>query len=181
MEQPELRQFEGNPVRMVMIDRGKYIAAALTICRAYVADGRPNRATPLASFEGWSDTVRSALLWLGKGDPVASMVTTQAEDPVRNVLADVLRAWADIIGTGLANKITLAQVIKVSDEPDNNLLYAAIQAAAGGYAGMSATERSLGLWARGVKGRFVDGLRLMNIPILKGKTLWWVDVRRQHS
>ena len=32
----------------------------------------------------------------------------------------------------------------MSEEPHNNLLYAAIQAAAGGYAGMSATERSLG-------------------------------------
>ena len=44
MERPELREFKGNPEDMVLADRGKYIAACLTICRAYIAAGRPNRA-----------------------------------------------------------------------------------------------------------------------------------------
>ena len=70
VERPELRQFDFDPVDRVLADRGKYIVAALTICRAYCVAGRPNRAPKLASFEGWSDTVRSALMWLGKKDPV---------------------------------------------------------------------------------------------------------------
>ena len=40
----------------------------LTICRAYFVAGRPEKVPRLASFEGWSDTVRSALIWLGKED-----------------------------------------------------------------------------------------------------------------
>ena len=70
MERPELRAFRGNPVAKILADRGKYVAAALTICRAYAIAGRPDKKTPLASFGGWSDTVRSALMWLGEADPV---------------------------------------------------------------------------------------------------------------
>jgi hypothetical protein len=64
LERPELRVFAGNPVYTVLADRGAYVAAALTVCRAYIVAGRPDRANPIASFEGWSDTVRSALMWL---------------------------------------------------------------------------------------------------------------------
>jgi hypothetical protein len=73
VERPELRQFKFDPVERVLANRGVYIAAALTICRAYIVAGRPCMAPKLASFEGWSDTVRSALIWLGKADPVQSM------------------------------------------------------------------------------------------------------------
>ena len=36
----------------------------------------------------WSDTVRSALTWLGEADPVASMDTSRAEDPDATALLD---------------------------------------------------------------------------------------------
>ena len=61
LERPEQRQFKGNPVDTVMADRAKYIAAALTIPRAYFVAGQPNKADRLASFEGWSDIVRVIL------------------------------------------------------------------------------------------------------------------------
>jgi phage gp37-like protein len=50
LERPELREFTGNPVADVLADRGAYVAAALTVCRAYMAAGRPNRAKRLASI-----------------------------------------------------------------------------------------------------------------------------------
>ena len=74
-------------------DRGKYIAAALTICRAYFVAGSPDKAARLASFEGWSDTVRSALIWLGKADPVKSIEASRAEDPERLELMNMMDAW----------------------------------------------------------------------------------------
>jgi putative DNA primase/helicase len=81
IERPEERQFKGNPVAMVMADRGRYIAAALTVVRAYILAGRPNVAARLASFEGWSDIVRSPLIWLGRDDPVKTIDKTRQEDP----------------------------------------------------------------------------------------------------
>ena len=83
LERPELREFRSNPVATVLADRGAYIAACLTICRAYIVAGRPAPARKLASFEGWSDTVRSALIWLGKADCINSMETSREEDPER--------------------------------------------------------------------------------------------------
>ena len=68
---------------MVLADRGKYIAACLTICRAYIAAGRPDKLPKLASFGDWSDTVRSALVWLGEADPVKSMDTVEGRGSQR--------------------------------------------------------------------------------------------------
>jgi hypothetical protein len=143
MEQPELRTFNGDPVAMIMADRGAYIAAALTICRAYVTANRPDPAKRLASFEGWSDTVRSALMWLGEADPVLSMATSRAEDPERGVFRDLLTEWAAKFGTGEANSKTLRDVIACAFETTtsggnaqptfiNPNLHAALQAAVGG-------------------------------------------------
>ena len=70
MERPELRAFASNPMEKILANRGAYIAAALTICRAYIAAGRPNLKPRLNSYGEWSDTVRSALTWLGEADPV---------------------------------------------------------------------------------------------------------------
>ena len=36
LERPELRKFKGNPVKKILEKRGQYIAACLTICRAYM-------------------------------------------------------------------------------------------------------------------------------------------------
>ena len=59
MERPELREFKSRPADMVMADRGKYIAACLTICRSYIAAGRPNPCPQLASFPAGSRPIDS--------------------------------------------------------------------------------------------------------------------------
>jgi putative DNA primase/helicase len=92
VERPELREFAHDPVADVLANRGAYVAAVLTICRAFVVAGRPGKAPHLGSFEEWSDLVRSALMWLGEADPVATMETARAEDPKAAELAAVLRA-----------------------------------------------------------------------------------------
>ena len=107
MERPELRTFTGDPMKSVMDDRGKYIAACLTICRAYIAADRPNPMPQIASFNDWSNVVRSALVWLGEEDPVKSMDTSSAEDPVKNALLTMLTAWIEVMGTSA----TLREVI----------------------------------------------------------------------
>ena len=100
MEAPETREFKTNPFEMVLANRGAYIAAALTICRAYVLAGKPGRATRLASFEGWSDIVRSALIWLGEADVVASIAVAQSNDPERTELSELLSAWIEALRIG---------------------------------------------------------------------------------
>lgn len=111
MEQPELRRFTTDPVMTVMKDRGRYIAAALTVVRAYFNAGRPDPAPPLGSFEEWSSTVRSALIWLGREDPVQTMETARGEDPELQALAAFVSAWAEEIGVGETYALTAAELI----------------------------------------------------------------------
>jgi putative DNA primase/helicase len=65
VERPEEREFQTDPVKIVMADRVKYVAAALIVVRAYLAAGQPDKLKSLASYGACSDLVRSSLAWLG--------------------------------------------------------------------------------------------------------------------
>ena len=188
MERPELRQFGFDPVGLVLADRGKYIAAALIIVKAYFAAGRPSKAPKLASFEGWSDTVRSALIWLGEADPVKSMESAREEDPERIELSEMLDAWSAVIGTGSECRRGLSDVLSkglsmswqnepADLEPTYPELYAALENVAMRSTGKHGKPdaRMLGLWLRRFKARVVDGRRFMNLPNKKGGSQWWVE------
>lgn len=99
MEQPETRQFRGNPVETVLRDRGRYVSACLIIVRAYIAAGCPNVLPKLASFEDWSNLVRSSLVWLNCADPLASMAAARNDDPELAELREILGLWSAAFGT----------------------------------------------------------------------------------
>jgi hypothetical protein len=193
LERPELRQFDFDPVELVLADRGKYIAAVLTIGRAYVVAGRPGRLPRLASFEGWSDLVRSALVWLGKADPVASMENARAEDPERIELSELLEAWVKVMGREHSNRAKLNDVILKGTamvrpggqydltammEPTYPELYSALEALAyraTGKRGQKPDARLLGNYLRKFKGKIVDGKRFAMKPDDKRGAEWWVE------
>lgn len=99
MERPELREFSFEPVERAKGDRPRYVAAALTILLAYTAAGAPRQSSPLGSFEEWSRLVRDALIWLGCGDPCATMEQARATDPTKQELREVMTYWAAALGT----------------------------------------------------------------------------------
>jgi hypothetical protein len=178
MERPELRKYRKKPVQMVRENRGAYIAAALTICRAYVLAGRPDKPDPLSSFEDWSDTVRAALIWLGKADIIRSIETAREDDPDLIVLRDVLTAWGSTIGTGYDKAETTSQAIASSAKTNSNgdLIYpefnAAIQAIGKDY---PVDAQKLGRWLREKKNRIVGGLQFVT-KRSGGHSVWWVKV-----
>ena len=182
LEQPELRVFTGNPVETILADRGAYVAAALTICRAYVVAGRPDPAPRLASFEGWSDTVRSALMWLGQADPVTSMAMSRDDDPQRGNLRAMLESWEEVIGPGYANRMTLKDVIALIAETKPGAtgptlkwpeLAAAIIAVSGDQRHQPDVGR-LGRWMRSNKKRVLGDARFERESNPKGGSQWWV-------
>jgi putative DNA primase/helicase len=191
LENPQLRQFRNNPIEKILCDRGIYIAACLTICRAYIVAGRPGLLPRLASFGGWSDTVRSALVWLGKADAIDSMEDTRAEDPQRAVLSDLLHAWSQDHGTGSGSDVSLAVIIdksvmleKMGGMETGNFkfpeLNAAVRAATtqidGPPLGSKSDPARFGQYCKQKKGRIVDGLRLANKPSSRGgAATWWVE------
>lgn len=122
VEQPENREFDFDPMARVLADRGAYVAAVITIVRAYRAAGSPHQCVPLGSYGTWSDTVRSSLMWLGEVDPVASMETLRDEDPERLEIRSLLANWRDHLAEG--SFYTAADVIEVAcaKGPDGEFL-----------------------------------------------------------
>lgn len=176
-ERPELRRFGTKPVHAVLEERGPYIAACLTIVRAYHSAGQPERLTPLASFEDWSDTVRSALVWLGEDDPIETMEKARGNDPSRVAFAGFINAWANEIGTGRVNEMTAAELINLSQEgqqgvfrspqlreaihdiiPENRL-----------------NSKSLGRWLTRHENKVSDGLKFRKIADAKHGNRFFLD------
>jgi hypothetical protein len=117
MERPELRTFRQNPLERVLIDRGRYIAAALVIVRAYLAAGCPGELPPLASFGDWSRLVRSPLVWLGRTDPVDTMETAREEDPELDSIRRIYQTWHDSLGV---TPYTAGKIIEIAEDKDYN-------------------------------------------------------------
>ena len=113
MERPELREFSSNPVAEILADRGRYVAACLAIVLAYQQAGCPGLLPPLASFEDWSDLVRSALVWLGEEDPCMSMEAAREEDPELSELREMAALWHGAVGTDAR---TLRAVVETANE-----------------------------------------------------------------
>jgi putative DNA primase/helicase len=187
LENPQLREFRNDPIGKILDNRGRYIAACLTICRAYIVAGRPSCLLPrLASFEGWSDTVRSALVWLGKADAVDSMEDTRAEDPQRAALCDLLHAWEQAHGVGKSSEVPLTAIIDKAIRLDaagelwHAGLNAAVQAAtleiSGSFPGAKIDAARFGIYCRTRKEVRIDGLFLTNRPSSRGgAATWWVE------
>jgi hypothetical protein len=115
VERPELRIFRSNPVEKVRADRGRYVHAALTIVRAHRQSGAP-RPTPLGSFEGWSDTIRGALIWLGMADSVDTMEKVRTSDPRLDEIVAVLAHWETV--HGLQTQVSANRLIHFANKQD---------------------------------------------------------------
>lgn len=84
----------------VRAHRSRYLAAALTVVRAYAAAGRPRvDGRPMGSYESWCRVVRDALVWAGADDPAATQDGLREDSDVeRDELRDLLTAWHDMLG-----------------------------------------------------------------------------------
>ena len=167
MERPETRRFPFNPIQRVLADRGTYVAAILTIARAYKAAGSPEVCGPIASYEQWSGLVRAPLIWLGEPDTIASIETIRAEDPERANLIEVISHWREHLGLHEAH--TAHKVITKACEKRETYSGAGdfirpefrdvLLRVAG--AGGAVSSRSLGHWLSSVKGRPVGDYKFL--------------------
>lgn len=182
MERPETREFATDPAAEVLGDRGCYVAACLTIVRAYLAAGKPSQLTPLASFEEWSDWVRGALVWLGCADPALSMEGAREDDPELSDLKELVSAWRDSLA--LNDGYTLREVDTISNEkswsedgtrhtdelkhPDLRVVLMKIA----GERGVMNTKR-LARYFMDREGRIANGLRIKRKGTGQGGILNW--------
>lgn len=146
-------------VNDVLINRGRYVSAALTIIRAWITAGRPMvKCNSLASYGMWSELCRQPIMWLGQPDPTASVFTAMTEDPDRETLARLLHAWRHDFGH--ASKMVrdaVTQAIPFNRQPtDLGEVFKDIADERG-----RMDLKRLGWWLKKHAGRVVDGLRLV--------------------
>jgi putative DNA primase/helicase len=156
-ERPELRRFSRSALRTASANRPTYVAAALTVMRAYLAAGAPEVCGPFGSYEDWSRMVRGPLLWLDELDPVASVETSQAEDPGLTDLRELLQWWFDALKPEPERYLT-ARIVEIGNEApvgfNTNPLKDLLLRIAGDKGGEISTKR-LGEWLQRNSGRVV--------------------------
>lgn len=165
MERPETREFEDNPFDEILANRGLYVAAALTVVRAYVVAGCPNTLPALASFEDWSRLVRSALVWLGKADPVDTMNAARADDPTTSALTMLFTSWHDAVQSSArtaAEIVNAASAEMMGQMSHPELREALLEVAEDRRGGVS--TKALGKYLARYKNRKVAGLKLVEGP-----------------
>jgi hypothetical protein len=160
---PWMRNFQGDPLTAVMADRGRYIAAALIAVRAFLVSGEPPLRPSLASFNRWSDWVRSAICAFGYGDAVRTVDTSIADDPDRQEMSALLTVWQRELGDF---RYSTAEVVERASERIITGTYVrpalrdALLAVAATKSGTEINPQRLGKWLRSHRDRRLGGLVL---------------------
>lgn len=170
VERPELRRFGFDPLERVLAERGRYIAAVLTIARFGRTAGGAAVCSPLGSYADWSAAVRVPLVMLGMDDPAASMEAARAEDPELVAIRELFGHWeaAPDLVTGEFYRTSEVEAASqrhgaspMADSDFRSFLLRHL-----GTAGMVSPLR-LGKFLRRTHGRVVDGYRLEMRPDAK--------------
>jgi hypothetical protein len=173
-ERPEARSFGFDPIQYVLADRGRYVAAALTIARAYLGTDKKTKCTPLAGFAQWSAMVREALLWLDMEDPVNSMEQARQDDPKRAAARALIAQWKEHLGTTQSYKAAeiIAKARETQSNPSGRIgggepdwvwvypeFYALLLEHAGERSNISAVK--FGYWLRALRNQVYDDHRIV--------------------
>ena len=168
VERPELREFKRDAFEYAAANRGAYVAAALTIVRAYLAAGTPRVCGPFGSYTAWSRMVRSPLVWLGEPDPIASMDAAREEDPELTNVREFFCLWITYdlgLDTPHATRriIDIAEGVGTSGFATDDLKTLLLRVAEARRKPATISHDRLGWWLRKISGRVVDGRRLVRV------------------
>ncbi|MBD3336436.1 MAG: hypothetical protein GF355_13055 [Candidatus Eisenbacteria bacterium] len=178
LEHPEERSFRRDLYAYIPKHRGRLVAAALTLLRAYHVAGRPDQRLPRwGGFDEWSNWVRSGLVWAGMPDPCATRARIEDQDPVRRSLSALLAAWHEVLGE---RALTAAELVKEAGldekesglEPSKTALCDALKELAEGRTGIS--TRVLGNYLQKHANRIEGGLKVEPVAKKSRATIWRV-------
>lgn len=174
IEIPAARLFKRpNLIAEILLKREYYVAAAITIIRAWIVAGSPrSKCKSFAGFGEWSDLCRQTLLWLGLVDPAASIFEAIKEDPDRELLGRLLTAWNDVFG----NIPTMVRdAVKNSTNPgsENFELKEILHDIADERGEIN--RHRLGRWIKRHEGQIVDGQRFVRCAGNTSAERWRVE------
>jgi hypothetical protein len=170
-ERPELHEYQNDVLARAHAERAKYVGAALTAVRAYLAAGSPKVVKPFGSYHRWSALVRSPLVWLGEPDPVDSVEEIRKDDVTLSEIFEFFSLWDAHLRIDTA--YTTTRIIEIVDQgttssgqspinfsPPELKAFLLRVAASRGDPGHVSPER-LGRWLRKIAGRIVGSRRLI--------------------
>lgn len=187
-EKPYARDFDFCPAQRIEVERTRYVVAALTIIRAYIAAGRPKSGSGrTASFELWDDLVRQPICWLktlmhglndlslpALDDPLKAAQQAFDQDPETTKHTALLHAWHSAFDS---QPTTVASAVRRAETDD--ALMAALDEIGG--QGQRINVRILGRWIERHVGRRIaemkDGQRTGELwfergSLSRGLTTW---------
>ena len=168
MERPELRTFRDDLLERVRAERGRLVAAVLTVQKAWHLAGERIDAPPFGSFESWSRRIREPLIWLGHTDPCDTVTKARDDDPKRSALLAVLLQWREAIGVNA--KKTVREIINTAvTYPD---FLAALLTVAANRSAMVVSNDRFGRWLSHNEGKIAAGLSLVRAGSIHGYPLW---------
>ena len=165
-ERPEERAGFRHPdlVGHVRANRGRLLAAGLTVLAAYCNAGRPRQGlTPFGSFEGWSGLVREAVVWAGQPDPCATRTKlAESSDTTAEALGQLVVAWRayDPAGQGVVAAELLARLYARDFAPRDEAsagMRAALENLVGSPPGRPPAPRQVGARLRHFRRQVVGG------------------------
>ncbi len=122
---PATRSYSGTPVEDIREDRGRYVAAVLTIILAWKAAGSPRADVEnIVTYGGaWADFCRHPLIWLGLEDPATALLDQVKHDPDADALLALMTEWHRVFGS---NPTTVRKAIASTQGFGNESLRDAI-------------------------------------------------------
>lgn len=175
-EMPATRTFK-NPHLLLNMrkNRATYVSAALTIIQAWINANSPKAdCKPIATYTEWSDLCRQPLLWLGLPDPATNMFNSMSDDPEREYLGRVLKAWRDQYSNAPTKISTFVTAILTNcADFDTDDIKDILTEIAGDRNGINNTR--FGRWIKRNAGKIVNGLKFTRASVSMNAALWRVE------
>lgn len=172
VEIPAARTFKRpNLIAEVLQERERYVSAAITIVRAWIAAEKPRaKCKSLAGFDDWSDFCRHSLLWLGYPDPAASIFEAIKEDPDREQLGRLLIAWQTVFENVPAMvRDAVSKSMLYGNEELKEILHDIADERG------EINRHRLGRWIKRHQGQIVDGLRFTRCSGSTSAERWRIE------
>ncbi len=180
--------FKLHPPTWMAQNRGKYIAALLTVARAWILDGAPTDITRSDDYREWAGSIRGLLQWAQVdgmfGGDVAGVAVGSSDDAE---CGNVLAAVHDAFGAAEFEVRQVTERLGTSMDGTERIDTALLPGDLARKFSMARNDdgdfrKSLGWWFRNREGRFAAGWRTRRVSDRKARVARYViDAPREDA
>lgn len=152
--------------------RGRLVRAALTIVRAYIVAGRPDRGLVPMDYPAWCGVVRDAVHWATDTDPCGGRTELAANDEETNSLRALIAAWKALCESKGRASLSAAEVVEFLEQDRDH--HSDLRSIVSGWTrDGKPSSRSIGNRLNKVRGRNIGG-SCLDCGFTDGIRQWFV-------